>query len=104
MLGVELLASESALNPRSLEMFSLTTFFREPKSDVNNPVSSPTYMEQKPTQSNSTKWLGSYGDTHAFKMETTITSEITALYSNNSYLVTVKKLDLQGRTKRNTMN
>lgn len=45
-LVVELLASVSALNPRSLEMLSLTTLLIEPKSDVNNPVSSPTYVEQ----------------------------------------------------------
>jgi hypothetical protein len=47
--GVELLASESALNPRSLEMFSLTIFLREPKSDVSKPVSSPTCKEQNPS-------------------------------------------------------
>jgi len=44
-IGVELLASDNALNPRSLETFSLTIFLRESKSDVNKPVSSPTYKQ-----------------------------------------------------------
>lgn len=52
---VELLASVSALNPRSLEMLSLTTLLIEPKSDVNNPVSSPTYMEQIQLDQNAQK-------------------------------------------------
>lgn len=46
VLGEELLASEKALNPRSLETFSLTTSLREPKSEVNNPVISPTLKEK----------------------------------------------------------
>lgn len=41
-----MLASDNALNPRSLETFSLKISLREPKSDVNKPVSSPTYMKQ----------------------------------------------------------
>jgi len=44
-IGVELLASDNALNPRSLDTFSLTIFLRESKSDVNKPVSSPTYKQ-----------------------------------------------------------
>lgn len=45
-----MLASDNALNPRSLAVFSLTISLREPKSDVSKPVSSPTYTEQ--TQEN----------------------------------------------------
>lgn len=52
VLGEELLASENALNPRSLETFSLTTSLREPKSEVNNPVISPTLKWQSPSQFN----------------------------------------------------
>jgi hypothetical protein len=40
--SVKFLASEIALSPRSLDMLSLTTFFKEPRSDVNKPVNSPT--------------------------------------------------------------
>ena len=55
--SIEWLTSESASQyrvaylrecpePRSLEMFSLTTSFKEPKSDVNKPLSSPTCKKQ----------------------------------------------------------